>query len=86
MLNVKKRIFMQSTWKNLSAAQLRIIFINEMRRFALALEYGASLVDLQEIKDQIKEMGDLLSVREKEEDWWGGAQVYPQSTMRSATA
>ena len=65
---------MQSTWKKLSAAQLRTIFINEMRRFALALEFGASLGDLQEIKEQMKEMADCLSWKEKDENRWGSVQ------------
>lgn len=75
---------MQSTWRNLSAAQLRTIFINEMRRFAAALEYGASLGDLQEIKEQMKEMADLLSLKEQHENWWGGTQAQPAVLSASA--
>jgi len=61
---------MHSTLKNLSAAQLRTIFINEMKKFALALEYGSTVSDLQEIREQIKEMSDLLFMKEKEEISW----------------
>jgi hypothetical protein len=61
---------MHSTLKNLSAAQLRTIFINEMKKFALALEYGSTVSDLQEIREQIKEMSDLLFMKEKEETSW----------------
>lgn len=75
---------MKSTLRNLSAAQLRTIFINEMRKFALALEYGASLVDLQEIKDQIKDMADLLSLKEKEETSWG--MQTPSSQQHAVSA
>lgn len=58
---------MNTHLQNYSAAQLRTMIIHEMRKFALALEYGSTLSDLQEIKDQIKELTDQLSVREKEE-------------------
>jgi len=53
--------------QNYTAAQLRTMIIYEMRKFALALEYGSTLSDLQEIKDQIKELTDLLSAKEKGE-------------------
>jgi hypothetical protein len=71
--------------QSLSAAQLRTIIIYEMRKFALALEYGATVSDLQEIKDQIRELTDLLSVKEQEETYGITADISPQSNM-SATA
>ena len=70
--------------QNLSAAQLRTIIIYEMRKFALALEYGATVSDLQEIREQIKELTDLLSLKEQEENYGITADISPQSN--SATA
>jgi hypothetical protein len=71
--------------KNLSAAQLRTIIIDEMRKFALALEYGSTISDLQEIKEQIKELADLLTMKEQTEVYGITADISPQSKM-SATA
>jgi len=71
--------------KNLSAAQLRTIIIYEMRKFALALEYGSTISDLQEIKEQIKELTDLLTLKEQNETYGITADISPQSSM-SATA
>ena len=65
--------------KNLSAAQLRTIVISEMRKFALALEYGATVSDLQEIKDQIKELTELLTMKEQSETYGITADISPQS-------
>jgi DNA-directed RNA polymerase subunit F len=56
-----------------------------MRKFALALEYGSTVSDLQEIKEQIKELTDLLSLKEQAETVGIIADISPQSNM-SATA
>ncbi len=71
--------------KNLSAAQLRTIVIYEMRKFALALEYGSTISDLQEIREQIKELTELLTEKEQRESFGLTADISPQSNM-SATA
>ena len=58
---------MNSQLQTLTAAQLRTIIIHEMRKFALALEYGSTLSDLQEIKENITELSDLLTKKENDE-------------------
>ena len=60
---------MDSRFQDLTAAQLRTIIIHEMRKFALALEYGSTISDLQEIREHIKQLADTLAVREKEEQY-----------------
>jgi len=67
--------------KNLSAAQLRTIVIYEMRKFALALEYGATVSDLQEIREQIRELTDLLTSKEQTETYGITADISPQSDL-----
>ena len=67
--------------KNLSAAQLRTIIIYEMRKFVLALEYGSTISDLQEIKDQIRELTELLTEKEQSENYGITADISPQSNM-----
>jgi hypothetical protein len=83
--NWLKCVKMNQRVKNLSAAQLRTIIIHEMRKFAMALEYGATVSDLQEIKEQIKELTDLLTMKEQAETFGITADISPQSNM-SATA
>jgi|GEM_PF-4834784 hypothetical protein len=56
------------SFQNLSASALRTIMIHEMRKFALALEYGSTLSDLEEIRDQINAMTEALKVKELEEE------------------
>lgn len=65
--NCEEKLSMDSQFPNLTAAQLRTIIINEMRKFALALEYGSTISDLQEIREQIKLLADTLAVKEREE-------------------
>lgn len=57
------------SFQNLSAGALRTIMIHEMRKFALALEYGSTLSDLEEIRDQIYAMTEALKVKEQEEEF-----------------
>ncbi|WP_153825451.1 hypothetical protein [Niastella caeni] len=38
-----------------------------MRKFALALEYGSTVSDLQEIREQIRLLTDALAIKEKED-------------------
>ena len=61
---------MVSQYQSFTAAQLRTIIIHEMRKFALALEYASPISDLEEIREEIKLMGDTLAVKEKEEPNW----------------
>jgi hypothetical protein len=75
---------MDSPVQLLTAAQLRTIVINEMRKFALALEYGSTISDLQEIKEQIKFLTDTLTVKEREEVQPGVVELLPQSNVNFA--
>ncbi|OQP57717.1 hypothetical protein A3860_08790 [Niastella vici] len=59
---------MEPRFQKLSAAQLRTIIIHEMRKFAMALEFGATISDLQEIREQIRLLADALAEKEKDED------------------
>jgi hypothetical protein len=58
---------MEPSLDKLPASVLRTIIIRETRKFALALEYGSTLSDLQEIREYIKMLENLLSIKEKEE-------------------
>lgn len=58
---------METRLQQFAAAQLRTIVIHEMRKFALALEYGSTISDLQEIREHIRLLEDLLADKEKEE-------------------
>ncbi|WP_205513881.1 hypothetical protein [Longitalea arenae] len=58
---------METRLQQFTAAQLRTIVIHEMRKFALALEYGSTISDLQEIRDQIKLLADTLAAKERDE-------------------
>lgn len=62
-----KKVLMEPRFQHLSAAQLRTIIIHEMRKFAMALEFGSTVSDLQEIREQIRLLTDALSIKEKEE-------------------
>ena len=62
-----KVLLMNSRFQHFTAAQLRTIIIHEMRKFALALEYGSTISDLQEIREHIRQLADTLAVKEKEE-------------------
>ena len=65
---------MDSRFQHLTAAQLRTIIIYEMRKFALALEYGSTISDLQEIREQIKLLADTLTDKEKEESHYSNVE------------
>ncbi|WP_207515802.1 hypothetical protein [Longitalea luteola] len=52
-----------------------------MRKFALALEYGSTISDLQEIKEHIKLLSDTLAIKEKEE-YSGSAVEIPQQSKQ----
>jgi len=75
---------MNSRLQNLSAAQLRTIIIHEMRKFALALEYGATLSDLEEIREYIKGLTDLLALKEKEEAVLKSVEINTQSGIKES--
>jgi hypothetical protein len=53
--------------QNLSAGALRTVVINEMRKYALALEYGSSISELEQMREHINSMADALKVKEQEE-------------------
>ena len=56
---------MDSRFEHLTATELRSIVIQEMRKFAWALELGSSVSDLEEIRNHIRLL--VLSIKEKEE-------------------
>jgi hypothetical protein len=58
---------MDSSLEKLPASAIRTIIIHETRKFVLALQFGSTLSDLQEIRDHIKKLENLLSTKEKEE-------------------
>ena len=58
---------MDSRYEHLTTTELRNIVIQEMRKFAWALELGSTLSDLEEIRMHIKSLVDVLSIKENEE-------------------
>lgn len=74
---------MDSSLDKLPASALRTIFIRETRKFVLALQYGSTLSDLQEIRDYIKTLEDLLSIKEKEETQMLNTDDLPSLDIRS---
>jgi hypothetical protein len=77
---------MNNRLQNLATAQLRTIIIHEMRKFALALEYGSTISDLQEIREHIKLLGDILTAKEKEESQYGNVAKSLQADQTSSAA
>lgn len=70
---------METRLQQFTAAQLRTIVIHEMRKFAQALEYGSTISDLQEIREQIRLLADTLAEKEREE----AASYFVESPLRS---
>jgi hypothetical protein len=70
---------MDSRFQHLSAAQIRTIIIHETRKFALALEYGSTISDLQEIKEEIRLLADALASKEMEENKKPAVEKIPQA-------
>jgi hypothetical protein len=62
-----KPLSMDSRYEELTTTELRTIIIQEMRKFTRALELGATLSDLEEIRTYIRTLVDVLSIKEKEE-------------------
>ena len=58
---------MDSRYGHLTAAELRAIVIQEMRKFTWALEMGSTISDLEEIRNHIRSLVDMLSIKEKED-------------------
>jgi hypothetical protein len=58
---------MDSRFEHLTATELRAIVIHEMRKFSWALELGTTVSDLEEIRNHIRLLVDMLSIKEKEE-------------------
>jgi len=58
---------MDSRFEHLTATELRAIVIQEMRKFSWALELGTTVSDLEEIRNHIRLLVDMLSIKEKEE-------------------
>jgi len=52
---------------NADTKTLRTFLAQERRKFVLALQYGSSASDLEEIRDTIKEIQRLITEREKTE-------------------
>jgi hypothetical protein len=74
---------MDSSLEKLPASALRTIIIRETRKFVLALQYGSTLSDLQEIRDHIKKLEELLSAKEKEETQMLNMDDLPLLNIRS---
>lgn len=74
---------MDCSLEKLPAAAIRTIIIRETKKFVLALQYGSTLSDLQEIRDYIKTLEDLLSTKEKEEIQTLNSDILPQLTIKS---
>lgn len=74
---------MNSNLDKLPASALRTMIINETRKFILALEYGSTLSDLQEIKEFISRLEELLAKKEKEEKQLMNIENLPQVDIRS---
>lgn len=58
---------MDSRFAELSAVELRSKILDETRKFILVLQFGSTLSELEEIRDRIKLLNDLLAIKEKEE-------------------
>jgi hypothetical protein len=58
---------MDARFEHLTATELRAIVIKEMRKFSWALELGTTVSDLEEIRNHIRLLVDMLSIKEKEE-------------------
>lgn len=56
---------MDSRFSELSAVELRSMILDETRKFILVLQFGSTLSDLEEIRDQIKLLNDALAIKEK---------------------
>ena len=54
--------------QQLPAGALRTVVIHEMRKFALALEYGSSISALEAIREQINATVEVLREKELEEE------------------
>lgn len=74
---------MDSNLEKLPASALRTIIIDETRKFILALEYGSTLSDLQEIKEFINRLEELLAIKEKEEKQMLNIENLPQVDIKS---
>lgn len=64
---------MNPTLQDLTAHALRKLMLSKAKAFVQALEQESSIRDLQEIRDSIKEIGDLLFRKEQEESQMGNA-------------
>ena len=60
-------ISMNPTLQTHSAQTLRILMLSEAKKFVQALEGGSSIRDLEEIRTSMKEIGDVLFMKEQEE-------------------
>ncbi len=58
---------MNPTFQALSAQTLRALMLSEAKKFVQALEGGASIRELEDIRASMKEIGDVLSMKEQEE-------------------
>ncbi|MBO9204941.1 MULTISPECIES: hypothetical protein [Niastella] len=72
---------MDSQYERLTATELRAIVIQEMRKFTWALELGSTVSDLEEIRNHIRSLVDMLSVKENRET--GIVEKIPQINQSS---
>ncbi|AEV98203.1 hypothetical protein A4D02_35240 [Niastella koreensis] len=72
---------MDSRFGELSAVELRNLVLDETRKFILSLQFGSGLSDLEEIREKIKVLSDVLAVKEKDELKLNAEEKYPQSKI-----
>lgn len=60
-------ISMNQDIEKLTAGSLRKLLIREMKKFIVALKYESTASDLEEIRDHIRELMTILTVKEQEE-------------------
>ena len=60
-------ISMNPEIEKLTAGSLRQLLIREMKKFIVALKYDSTASDLEEIRDHIRELMNVLTLKEKEE-------------------
>jgi hypothetical protein len=58
---------MNSLVENLSSAELRALVILGTKKFLRALEYGSTLSDLEELRNETRAIADVLKAKEQQE-------------------
>jgi hypothetical protein len=58
---------MNQPFKTLSAHTLRTLMLSEAKKFAQELEHGATFSGLEAIQARMKDIADVLAIKEQEE-------------------